>query len=107
MSSELFKEGQVNPGTAADAVKPGNQTTEYLTQKSSSYWGMVSLVLGWIITIGSTIAAIMGANTQYGIIAGAIVAVAGILQKTFVDCGYIKSRTLIKLRAISEPSARW
>jgi len=47
-------------------VTPGAQTTENETRKSSSTWSIVATVLGLIVTIGSSVAAGLGADTTVG-----------------------------------------
>ena len=83
-------------------VKPGVETSEYKEAKSASTWGIVAMVLGTLVTIGGAVADALGTDATAGIICGAVVAVAGTLQKTFVSLGYIKSRTDIKMVAEDE-----
>ena len=78
------------------AVEPGKDTTEYKEAKSASIWGIVAMVLGFLVTIGASIAEALGTDTKAAIIAGAVVAAAGLAQKTLVSLGYIKSRTEVK-----------
>jgi hypothetical protein len=80
-------------------VKPGVETSEYKEAKSASTWGIVAAVLGAVITFGGAIAETFGADAKAGIICGAVVAVAGIAQKTLATLGYIKSRTDVKMVA--------
>ena len=84
------------------AVEPGKDTSEYKEAKSASIWGIVAMLLGTLITIGGAVAEALGSDTKSAIIAGAVVATAGVLQKTFVSLGYIKSRADIKVA--DEPS---
>jgi len=84
------------------AVEPGKDTSEYKEAKSASVWGIVAMLLGTLITIGGAVAEALGTDTKSAIIAGAIVATAGVLQKTFVSLGYIKSRSDVKVA--DEPS---
>lgn len=77
-------------------VTPGTQTTEYQVTKGSNAWSIVGLVIGLLITAGAAVAEALGAETNGGIIVGAGVSIAAILQRTFVDLGYIKSRTDVK-----------
>jgi len=77
-------------------VKPGVETTEYKEVQSASVWGIVAMVLGILTTIGATIAESLGSDTTTAIIVGAVVASAGIMQKTLVSLGYISSRTKVK-----------
>ena len=83
----------------AEDVKPGELTSEFKVAKSSGTWGIVAMVLGFLATIGGTIAVSLGADTELGIVAGAVVAFAGIAQKTLTDLGYINSRTQVKASA--------
>jgi len=78
-------------------IKEGVSTTEYEALKSGKFWTIIAIVLGLIATFGSTVAAALGAESSIGIIVGAIIAGAGLAAKTFIDLGYIKSRTQVKV----------
>jgi len=80
-------------------ITPGKDTTEYKEAKSGSVWGIVAMILGMLLTIGATVAESLGTDSRIGIIAGAVIAVAGIAEKTLVSLGYIKSRTEVKKAA--------
>jgi len=81
----------------ADAkVKSGATTSEHAQAKSGSMWGIIGIVLGILTTTGATVAASMGADSKWGIVAGALISVAGVTQKTLTDLGYIQSRTQVK-----------
>ena len=79
------------------SVEPGKDTSELKEAKSASVWGIVAMLLGTLVTIGGAVADSLGSDSKAAIIAGAVVATAGILQKTFVSLGYIKSRTDVKV----------
>lgn len=83
----------------ADELKAGVETTEYAQAKSGSAWAIVATVLGLVTTIGSAALQHFGTESTAGIIAGAAIAVIGIVSKCFVDLGYIKSRTDVKVAA--------
>jgi len=80
----------------ATEVTPGIETTEHDIAQSSKVWGIVALVLGMLTTIGASVADGLGAETTAAIIVGAVVAVAGIAQRTLIELGYIKSRADVK-----------
>ena len=83
-------------------VKPGNQTSEYGLAQKAGIWGVVGLILGFVVQIGPSIMdQVFGTDTQSigYIIAGCIMQVASIAYKLFVDLGYIKSRTDVKAAA--------
>lgn len=80
-------------------IKTGVQTTEFKIAQNSSKWGAIAMVLGAVTTIGSTLLPALGANSKIGIMAGAVIAFAGIVQKTLVDLGYIKGRSDVKVAA--------
>lgn len=78
-------------------LKAGTTTTEFLVSKSASRWGIVAMILGVAVTGGSAVGGVTGGSTStVGIIVGAIISLAGIVQKMLTDIGYIKSRTKIK-----------
>lgn len=83
-------------------VKKGDKTSEHAVAVNASTWGGVATVFGLILSLGSTLLPVMGSNTRIGIIAGAVIALVGILQKTFVSLGYIKSRAEVKVAASAE-----
>ena len=80
-------------------VKVGAETSEKKVADSANIWGSIATVLGIILSVGSTIVPSLGDGSKIGIIAGAIIAAAGILQKTLVSLGYIKSRADVKAAA--------
>jgi hypothetical protein len=86
-------------------VKPGEMTSEYRAARSGSAWGIVSAVLGVIMSAGSAVLQAVGADTKAGILAGAALAIVGVISKTLVDLGYIKSRTDVKVAARSGTEA--
>ena len=83
----------------AEKIKPGIETSEYKEAKSASVWGIVATILGMILTVGASIVESLGVDTKGAIIGGAIIALAGIAEKTLVSLGYIKSRTEVKKEA--------
>jgi hypothetical protein len=80
----------------AEELTPGKETSEAAAARSGSAWGIVATLLGMVVTLGASVAAGLGADTKIGIIVGGVVAIAGILQKTLTDLGYIGSRTQVK-----------
>lgn len=83
-------------------VKEGVETSEKKVADSASRWGVIATVIGAVISIGSIAIPALGDGSRIGIIAGAIIALAGIVQKTLVSLGYIKSRTEVKVAALLE-----
>lgn len=81
---------------AGPELPAGTETSEKAVAKSSSVWGVVAMILGVLVTTGSTVAASFGADTKWGIVAGMIVSIAGVAQKALTDLGYIGSRTKVK-----------
>lgn len=71
----------------------GNLTSEYAVTKSAQVWGKVAVLLGTVIAIATPF---ISDGSKIGVIAGAVVAIAGALQQTLVSLGYTKSRTEIK-----------
>lgn len=86
----------------AEELPAGSDTSEAAVAKSSSVWGVVAMILGVLVTTGATVATSLGADTKWGIVAGLVVSVAGILQKALTDLGYINSRTQVKKTFYSE-----
>jgi len=84
-----------------DTVKPGETTSEHKMARVGAIWGIVATFLGALTSIGAVAADALGADTKWGIIAGAIIAMGGMIQTTLVKLGYIKSRTNVKEAAES------
>jgi len=84
-------------------VKSGEKTTEFAEMKSNKVWSIVAMALGMLMTVGAAVADSLGADTKAGIIVGAAIAVAAIMQRTLTSLGYMKSRTVVKATAIVEP----
>lgn len=82
-----------------EEMKPGVETSESDVAKKTNIWGTVATILGLVLTLGSMLLPSLGSGTKIGVIAGAIIACAGIAQKTLVSLGYIKSRTDVKVAA--------
>lgn len=80
-------------------VTAGVETTEHKVAKSAEVWGSIATILGMIMSMGSAVLPALGDNSRIGIIAGVLIAVAGILHKSLVQLGYIKSRTEVKVAA--------
>jgi hypothetical protein len=78
------------------SIKSGKATTEYKEARTAGILGMVTAVCGLIISIGAGIAESFGVDTKTGIVVGGLVTVAGVIQKTLVTLGYVKSRTDVK-----------
>lgn len=83
----------------SDQVKPGEQTTEYKEAKSANVWSTVGLILGFVLTTGAAVVDSLGGDSKLAIIAGAVIAVAAIAEKTLVSLGYIKGRSEVKAAA--------
>jgi hypothetical protein len=78
-------------------AKPGATTSEFAEAQSAGALAHAATLLGLVAAFGSSLAGAFGADTKLGIIAGAIVAVAGVLSRTLVSLGYTKSRTDVKV----------
>ena len=81
----------------SETVKDGKTTSEFEQAQSSKGWAVVSTVLGMVIASGSAVTEMLGMDNTVGIIVGAVIAVFGIIQRTLVDLGFIKSRTDVKV----------
>lgn len=80
-------------------VTPGRDTTEYAEARAGGTMGLITMILGVAVSLG-TILAESGENTWVGIMAGAFVAIAGIVQTTLIKLGYIQSRGQVKSAAL-------
>ena len=83
-------------------VKSGEQTTEFKEAQSAKLWGALSIILGLVLSVGAQVADSLGADSKLGVIAGAVVAVAGIMYRTLVSLGYIKARADVKAASKTE-----
>ena len=80
-------------------VAPGSETTEYKEAKETGFIGKLMVVLGMLVTFGGSVAQILGVDSKAGIIAGAVVVIAGALVKMFSGLGYTKARAIVKASA--------
>jgi hypothetical protein len=83
-------------------VTPGSETSEHKMAKSAATIAKLMAVLGAIVTFGGSIAEMLGTESKTGIIAGAVVAIAGVLVTMFASLGYTKSRTIVKAAAVAK-----
>lgn len=78
-------------------MKEGKETSEHQVTKIAGYWAIASMVLGLLVTVGGSVMESMGnEGGKYIAALGVAVAIAGKIQKTLTDLGYIKSRTDVK-----------
>lgn len=84
-----------------DALKDGKLTSEYQATQSGRTWGIVALVLGLLTSLGGLLVDLLGSHGggTAATIAGAVIAVAGIALKLFVNLGYIQARSSVKVAA--------
>ncbi len=82
-----------------EEVKAWTETSEKKVADKANAWGSIATILGIILSVGSTVVPALGDGSRVGILAGAVIAIAGIAQKTLVSLGYIKSRADIKAAA--------
>lgn len=75
------------------ARKTGKDTSEYAVVIANTRMGLAAFLVGIVVAIASTFTE-AGGTTE--IIAGAAIAIAGVIQATLVRLGYIKSRTAVK-----------
>lgn len=94
-------------------IKNGRETSEYEQAKSAGVMGWVALILGVLTTQGALLLEKISAGHEgatWAIVAGAVVAFAGLVQTTLAKLGYIKSRSDVKVaaekRAAAEVSAK-
>ena len=81
----------------------GNQTSEYAMAKQTNMVNVLVIVAGLVATflpqIMDRLTPVIGANSPWLAIAGAVVAVAGIISKMFVTKAYMMGRAQIKAAA--------
>ncbi len=87
----------MNNEEVAHAVRPGEETSEHARSRSSSTWGIVTTLLGVIVSLSPVVTELPGTA---GVIGGAVIAIAGVLMKLSADLGYSNGRAAIKLAAI-------
>lgn len=80
----------------SETVKEGKDTTEYKRTKSASTWGTVGMILGAVVTFGPSLVGNLQEGSKLFIVAGTVISVCSIAYKTFIDAGYIASRTQVK-----------
>ena len=80
-------------------VTPGKETSEHAAMKESSFIGKVLVVLGLLVTVGGSIAPLLGKESDLAIVVGAVLIIAGAFEDMLIKLGYTKSRTLVKASA--------
>ena len=81
-------------------VTPGEKTSEHAAMRESSFIGKVLVVLGLLVTVGGSIAPLLGKESDLAIIVGAVLMIAGALEDMFLKLGYTKSRSIVKASAV-------
>jgi len=75
----------------------GKTTSEYAVQQKASGLSVILIGLGILVAAGAgVVTALTEVDPTLGVIAGSFFAILGIIHKTFVDLGYIKSRAEVK-----------
>lgn len=76
----------------------GALTSEGQLAAKASTWGIVIAVLGGIATLGAVALQTLGIapDSTSGIVAGAVIAIAGVLQKTLTTISYNQGRVSLK-----------
>lgn len=86
---------------STEKIIPGKNTSEYAETQSAKAWGIVAMILGFIMASGSEIlvAVSVTSDSKFGIIGGVVIMVCGQMYRGFVQLGYIKSRDDVKVAA--------
>jgi len=80
-------------------VTPGVETSEHAVVQKTASVAKLMTILGLIVTFGGSIVQALGVDSKVGIIAGAVVAIAGVLIEMLNGLGYAKSRAIVKASA--------
>lgn len=88
-----------------EEVKTGADTSEFAVTQSAGLMGTIATIIGIIIAVASAVASMTGETSVAGVIAGAVVAIGGQIQRTLTALAYTKSRTEVKLAAGSGSAA--
>ena len=80
-------------------VKSGKETTEYKTTVAGIVVSVIQSICGMVLAVAPSISDSVGADTKYGLIAGAAVAIAGGIQTMMLALGYTKGRAETKAAA--------
>ena len=81
-------------------VKPGVDTSEYKLAGKTTTWGIVAMILGGIVGIGTKLLEVFGPESGAGIWIGLAVSVSGAFLAAFTQAGYTSSRTTLKKEEI-------
>lgn len=83
----------------SDPIKDGRSTSEYEVTKSAGVWGIIALILGFVTSGVAPILAKFGVieGSTVGIVAGAVIAVAGVALQLLTKLGYIRGRAELKM----------
>ena len=68
-------------------VKPGVETTEHGEAKSAKVWGLIAMILGFIMASGAEVLAAVGvsSDSKVGVIGGVVIGVSGMLYRGLVQ----------------------
>ncbi len=87
-------------------MKEGKDTTEFQALQSTKVWSIVGMVLGALITGSGIMLQMEGLDGELIIGLGVATKIASYSLKTFVDAGYIKQRTELKIRDLDRETAQ-
>jgi len=87
-----------------DQVKPGVETSEFKVAKASGFFAYFSVIAATVIAYGPQVMGWLPEGSTAGIIVAAVLGGIGVAQKLFVDLGYLKSRTDVKVQADAKPA---
>lgn len=76
----------------------GKETSEFQITKSSTYFAYAALILAVVVAKGPELLGWVPNEGYWDEILAAVIGIAGVIQKLFIDLGYIDSRTLIKIK---------
>lgn len=94
----------VKPIDYDSPARPGASTTEYAQVRTGNVWAIIAVVLGVIVMVASSLVQTQG-DTTIGILAGAALSIAGVVESTLVKLGYIKARREVKKAALMNGKA--
>jgi uncharacterized membrane protein YebE (DUF533 family) len=100
------------PVREAVKIKPGGLTSEFTKAQENSFWAKLMVILGLIINLGGVatqaLQQVQAAKPEVAenktfliamLVVGAMITIAGGIQKAMTDSAYISGRSLVKAAA--------
>lgn len=94
------------PAVPLSALTPGTKTSEHAQISAAGILNYVGMAVASIMAVGPGLVGSSNPNSKWGIIGGAIIALAAIINKTMLALGYNYGRTMLKAQVSQAQTAQ-